>query len=112
MGSTVEPEAVAQKANSTKANPSSETSLTSTSTALDWVFECPGDWLWMLDLRPDNPKAYEVVLELYLLACYTLPTFYPYPLCAVINPEKRYCIDLLGLNNGDIVPVPRGSSAA
>jgi hypothetical protein len=37
---------------------------------------------------------YDVVVELYKAACFTLPTFFPEPLCAVINPINRYCIDL------------------
>uniref|UniRef100_A0A7S0R907 Uncharacterized protein n=1 Tax=Pyramimonas obovata TaxID=1411642 RepID=A0A7S0R907_9CHLO len=56
-----------------------------------WALErttCPDDWLFMIGLD------YAVVVELYKAACFTLPTFFPEPLCAVINPLERYCIDL------------------
>eukprot|EP00931_Biecheleriopsis_adriatica_P055589 TRINITY_DN32906_c0_g1_i1.p1 TRINITY_DN32906_c0_g1~~TRINITY_DN32906_c0_g1_i1.p1 ORF type:complete len:524 (+),score=80.62 TRINITY_DN32906_c0_g1_i1:48-1619(+) len=54
-----------------------------------WVFDVPGKFIWIFDL------SFDTVLELFMLACFTLPTFRPWPMCAVINPEERYCIDLL-----------------
>ena len=54
-----------------------------------WVFEADGDFLWMNGLDPD------VVREVYICAGFTLPGYVPRPLCAVINPARRYCIDLL-----------------
>lgn len=54
----------------------------------NWFHRRQGDFLWTLFLTE------EVMLELYLNACYTLPGFLPEPLCAVINPEERFCIDL------------------
>lgn len=53
------------------------------------IFAAEGDFLWIAGLDD------EIVFELYLCACFTLPSFLPRPLCAVINPEKRYCLDLL-----------------
>eukprot|EP00392_Amoebophrya_sp_AT5.2_P008426 g8447.t1 len=64
--------------------------LTTVNHLADWVYEVPGDFLWLTWLAQDV----DLITELYALACFTLPTFFPHPFCFVINPEKRFCIVL------------------
>ncbi|CAD7967975.1 unnamed protein product [Amoebophrya sp. A25] len=56
----------------------------------NWVHRVKGDFLYLLFLEQDR----ELLLELFAVGCFTLPTFLPHPFCFIINPEKRFCIDL------------------
>ncbi|CAD7962774.1 unnamed protein product [Amoebophrya sp. A120] len=103
---SVSPPVVASGESGVQGSSSSTCSPTSTSTSnatvlrqatkpgghlVDWIYEVKGDFLWLVFLDSDP----DLVLELYALACFTLPTFLPPPTCFVINPEQRFCIDLL-----------------